>query len=375
MQYSKKYEVLIVGGGLAGLCNAIELAKAGLKVLLVEKKQYPFHKVCGEYVSMEVLDYLKSLGFDPFDYAAKAMQRFQLSDVRGKSIFADLPLGGFSLSRYQFDLGLYELAQEAGADFQLQDEVLAIHPQDSCYQVETKKGRSYQAHLIIGAQGKRSVLDKNLQRAFFQEQTGYSGIKCHYEGDFPEDLVALHNFKGGYCGLSQVETGAVNVCYLIKTQHLKDFGGIEGVERELLSKNPHLYPVFHQWKPIFERKLAISQIYFKAKTRVESGVLMSGDAAGMIYPLAGNGMAMAIHSAKIISTLVKSYFKGNLDRETLEKHYQKAWKGQFATRLSMGRLFQQFFGNPLVSSTAVRSLQLFPFLKKSVIGLTHGKAI
>lgn len=375
MNQSKIQDVLIIGGGLAGLCNAIELARAGLKVLLVEKKAYPFHKVCGEYVSMEVLDYLKSLGFDPFEHGAKSMERFELSSIKGKSVFTDLPLGGFSLSRHQFDLELYHLGLKEGAVFQLEDEVQQVEYSNQLYQVQTKKGKSYQAKLVIGAQGKRSVLDKNMDRSFFKEQSAYSGIKCHYKGEFPEDLVALHNFKGGYCGLSQVETGHVNVCYLVKTSKIKEYGGIDKMEKALLSQNPHLHPVFHQWQPVFEKKLAISQVYFKTKSTVEKGVLMSGDAAGMIYPLAGNGMAMAIHSAKLLSEAIKSYFKGDLDRSSLEQAYQKNWQKEFNSRIRMGRLFQQFFGSPLVSSTAVGGLKLFPFLKKSVIRMTHGKPL
>jgi flavin-dependent dehydrogenase len=375
MSLNTKYDVLIIGGGLAGLCNAIELSKAGLNVILVEKKSYPFHKVCGEYVSMEVAGYVKSLGFDPFEHGAKAMKRFQLSSIKGSSVFVDLPLGGFSISRYQFDLALYEIAQESGTTFVLEDEAQKVEHLEQGYEVSTKKGKSYQAELVIGAQGKRSIIDKNMKRAFFKEQTGYSGIKCHYEGDFPEDLVALHNFKGGYCGLSQVETGHVNVCYLVKTSKIKEFGGIDKMEKELLSQNPHLHPVFHQWKPVFEKKLAISQVYFKQKTIVEDGILMSGDAAGMIYPLAGNGMAMAIHAAKILSSLIKSYFKGDIDIKTLEQEYERSWKNHFSSRVNMGRLFQRFFGSPLVSSTAVGGMRLLPFLRKPVIKMTHGKPV
>lgn len=65
------FNVIIVGGGLAGLASATHLSKKGLSVLLIEKHEYPKHKVCGEYISNEVLPYLNALDFNPFDYGAK----------------------------------------------------------------------------------------------------------------------------------------------------------------------------------------------------------------------------------------------------------------------------------------------------------------
>ena len=67
---NSSHQVIIIGGGLAGLVNAIHLGKKGINVLLIEKNEYPKHKVCGEYISKEVLPYLSYLGIDPFDHGA-----------------------------------------------------------------------------------------------------------------------------------------------------------------------------------------------------------------------------------------------------------------------------------------------------------------
>ena len=58
-------DVIVVGGGLAGLINSILIRKAGFEVTLIERKKYPFHRVCGEYVSNEVIPFLKSEGLFP----------------------------------------------------------------------------------------------------------------------------------------------------------------------------------------------------------------------------------------------------------------------------------------------------------------------
>src|SRR5436190_9748448 len=109
-------DVIIAGGGLAGLTVAILLSRNNIKVLLIEKKTYPFHKVCGEYVSNEVLPFLKSLGFDPFKYGAVALKQLRVSTPSGKSYYAEHDMGGFGLSRYTMDHAMFQITQSSGAE-------------------------------------------------------------------------------------------------------------------------------------------------------------------------------------------------------------------------------------------------------------------
>ena len=114
----KDYQVLIIGGGLAGLVSALHLAKKGVEVLLIEKNSYPKHKVCGEYVSNEVLPYLNSLGIDPVKMGAAKIDKFVLSTISNKLLKTKLPLGGFGMSRYTLDDTLAKEAQKAwGANY------------------------------------------------------------------------------------------------------------------------------------------------------------------------------------------------------------------------------------------------------------------
>ena len=96
-------QVVIVGGGISGLLTAIQLAKAGIPCYVVEKKNYPFHRVCGEYISNETVPFLKSRNLFPDQFNPPRIQRFQLSSVRGKNKILPLDLGGFGISRYTFD--------------------------------------------------------------------------------------------------------------------------------------------------------------------------------------------------------------------------------------------------------------------------------
>ena len=119
------FDVIIVGGGLAGLSSAIHLSKYNLKVLLIEKNNYPKHKVCGEYISNEVLPYLNYLGIDVFSLGAQKIKRFELSTPKSKLLKSNLSLGGFGISRYVLDHALYEKAKSESVQI-LQDIVTDI---------------------------------------------------------------------------------------------------------------------------------------------------------------------------------------------------------------------------------------------------------
>ncbi len=372
----KKKSIGIIGGGLSGLVAAIHLSKNNLPVILFEKDTYPNHKVCGEYVSLEIVPYLKQLGINLSDIKPAAINELQFSDASGKTVNTKLPLGGLGISRYALDEFLYKKAIETGAQF-IHDLVIDINYAEDEFEVITNNNDSFQFELVLGAYGKRSLLDKKLDRQFIDKKSGWLAVKGHYKkSDFPDNLVMLHNFEGGYCGLSKTETGAINVCYLASYNSFKKYKDPIGFKNEVLMQNPHLKDFFQQATPLFEKDLSIAQISFEKKTSIQDHILMLGDAAGLIHPLSGNGMAMAIHSAKIASEAILNYCsEDGTSREDMEKEYQKKWKEQFSSRLQMGNILQKILLNPNLSKFVQRIISSFPFLLPKIISRTHGKPI
>jgi len=366
-------DVIIIGGGLAGLCNAIHLSKLGKKVLLIEKNEYPKHKVCGEYISNEVLPYLDFLEVNPFDSGAVRINNFQLSTTKSNIISAKLPLGGFGISRYTLDLALAEKAKENGVMI-LQDTVLDVTFLKNFFQVETKQNSIFTSKIAIGAFGKRSLLDVKMGRNFIQKKSPYLGVKIHVKGDFKEDLVALHNFKGGYCGVSKVENNAINLCYITNYATFKQYKNIEDFQEQVVFKNNYLKEIFHSSEALFEKPLSISQISFETKKPVENHILMCGDSAGMIHPLCGNGMSMAIQSAQLASKLILNYFNGKIEtRKELEKQYIRQWNRKFSLRLKAGHFIAMLFRKDTIASVLLQILKKLPFLLPIIIKQTHGK--
>ncbi len=367
-------EVLIIGGGLAGLSSAIHLSSAGKQVVLIEKRTYPHHKVCGEYISNEVLPYLRYLKADPAVLFPTQITKLQISNVDGSHCETKLGAGGFGLSRYCFDHFLYERAIAAGCTI-VHQKVDSITFQNDVFEVHTS-GDTYRAKIVLGAYGKRAQLDHALERPFIQKRSGWLAVKAHYKAEHPSDLVALHNFHGGYCGVSKVERDIMNVCYLVNYDSFKGCKNLSAHQEQVMFKNPHLKAMFSQSELLFDQPMTISQISFEDKEKVKGHILMVGDTAGLIHPLCGNGMSMAIHAAAIASTLVLDFLNGAItSRKELEGRYVAQWNAQFKSRIQMGRLLSGILLKPAAANLVMKVLVKFPGLFNPIISLTHGRPI
>jgi len=369
-----KFQVIVVGGGLAGLISSICLQRSGVSTLLIEKKQYPFHRVCGEYISMEVKPFLERMDLFPEHLNPAELNRFKLSDIKGNIAEVKLPLGGFGISRYQLDDFLYQKAFDAGVEVKTKNEVIDIVFHDNEFAVSLKNGEKLTSEFVINAYGKRSKLDKTFDRNFIKKKSPFLGVKYHARIDFPKDVIGLYNFKGGYCGVSHIEDDKVNICYLSRRENLKGHGGIAEMEEAVLHQNPILKDIFGKAEMLFEKPEVINEISFEQKASIENHMLMAGDTAGLITPLCGNGMAMAIHSGYLASSSIIKFYEGKLkSRQELESEYQNVWKKNFSKRLWVGRKTQNLFGNQMRAGLSVQFVKNFPSLAKKLIQQTHGE--
>lgn len=360
-----------MGGGLSGLIAANYLASANIQVAVFEKKEYPFHRVCGEYISNEVVPFLKSLDILPVDFKLPNIQKLQLTSVNGRSALLDLDLGGFGISRFTFDHFLYQKAKQRGVQFYLNTEVDSISFSKNRFEIKTRE-EVFFGDVVIGSFGKRSKLDISLKRSFVKKRSPYVGVKYHIRSKHANDLISLHNFKDGYCGISNVEDGISTLCYLTHRNNLKKFGDLKKMEAAVLCRNPFLKNIFEYSEFLWDKPEVINEISFETKSPVENHILMSGDAAGMITPLCGNGMAMAIHAAKLVSENVMQFCVHEITREELESKYARTWSSHFKKRLWAGRQIQNLFGKEWTSDLAVNLARYSKPVANYLVRKTHG---
>lgn len=376
---SGTYDTAIIGGGLAGLALAIQLAEQGFSVIVFEKEQYPFHRVCGEYISMEAWEFLCSLSLPLDHWDLPRINRLLVTAPDGRKLETKLPLGGFGVSRYKLDAALAGIARSRGVAVMEGAKVDALLPAgDGCELQVRIHGATHHftARVCCGAWGKRSNLDVKWQRPFVADSgtriSNWVGVKYHIRNSWPGDLIGLHNFKDGYCGISRIEDGWNCLCYLTRASNLKGLS-IPQLEATLMSRNPFLEQVLSNSKQREGFPVTISQVSFATKTQVEQGVLLLGDAAGMITPLCGNGMSMALHASKIATTQVSLFLNGQQSRSSMEAAYTLQWRRLFQHRLRTGRLLQRFFGSEKGSNTLVGVMGKLPGLTRTLIRQTHGQ--
>lgn len=371
------YDVAIIGGGLAGLSLSIQCARQGYKTILFEKEKYPFHKVCGEYISFESWGFLEEMGLPLSEMNLPEIKRLIVSAPNGKTIESNLGLGGFGISRYTLDAHLAAIAKEAGVIVLEETKVTDINCNNSPFTIHHSRN-SHEAKVVAGTFGKRSNLDVKWKREFAEKKANklnnYIGVKYHIKTNWPRDTIALHNFSDGYCGISQIEDGKYCLCYLTTANNLQICGNdITELEKKILSQNPQLKKILDSSTILYQSPLTISQISFDKKTQIENHVLLIGDAAGSITPLCGNGMSMALHGSKIAFNCINEFLKGHSTREQMEQQYRQQWKKQFSRRLLIGRSIQRFFGKKWVTNLFILSLKPFPRMVSWLIQQTHGQ--
>lgn len=367
-------DVSIIGGGLAGLTSGIHLSRLGISVIIFEKQKYPRHKVCGEFISNEIIPYLQSLDIDILELKPTQILNTSISIASGKKIHSKLTLGGFGISRFALDNFLYKKALENGCKI-IFESVNDVSFSNDNFQIKTNTNEIYNSKIVFGAFGKRSNLDQKLARPFIQKKSYWLAVKAHYSGNFANDSVELHNFKGGYCGVSKVENDIINICYLADYKTFKKYKNIEEYQQNVLFKNPNLKRIFATSTLLFDKPITISQISFDPKKAVENHILMIGDTAGLIHPLCGNGMAMAIHSGKIASELTLDFINGSISRTELEKKYESSWNHNFKSRIRSGSILASILKISFLSEIMMQMLTSFPFLLPKIIRKTHGKPI
>jgi len=362
-------DVAIVGGGLAGLLLAILLAQKNHSVALIESGTYPRHKVCGEYISLESFNFIERLGIPLGKLDLPNISKLIISDQKGKLLNADLDLGGFGMSRFLLEQELFSVCEELGVKLHTETDFKSFKKIGDHFQIETSKGPRV-SKVLCAAFGKYAP------RSFYKSKAtteNWVGVKHHIEYDHPTNEIVLHNFNGGYCGMSKIENDRSCLCYLVKSSVLKKAGGVNALEANILRSNPLLNEVFEKAKFIFEKPLTISNVTFSVKKPTYEQVFYLGDAAGTIAPLSGNGMSNAFRSAHLLQPLLSQLLHGELNFQECLTAYESQWQRIFAGRIGRGRLIQRFFSKPSITQTSLSLLKAIPIVHRKIIGSTHGK--
>lgn len=369
-----KYDVAIIGGGLAGLALSIDLRKRGYSVLVLEKGNYPRHKVCGEYISMESHDYLLRICPALASLQLPQISHFTLSSTGNQTFQTRLDLGGFGISRYVLEDMLFTEAGKLGVVFMLKCKATnSVYNESEAHYTISAGSATVQASLVCNATGRKSNFETR-ERKTKLTGTHYVGIKYHVRVQRDPRYVEIHNFPGGYCGVSAIEDNQTCLCYIVNAKKLNAVhNSIPELEKVYLYQNSHLKKLFNEATFLFKEPLTISGINFQIKKPATDHSLYLGDAAGSIAPVTGNGMSMALRSAAMLASLADSYIKKAITRQQLLENYTGFWNAGFSYRVRLSRYFQKLSEYPLLTKLCIGLFRPFPGLAGRMIRKSHGE--
>jgi flavin-dependent dehydrogenase len=298
-------EVLILGGGVAGCAASIALARKGRSVTLIEREPAPRHKVCGEFLSGEALDDLRTLGIDVASLGAVPLNYVRLA-VAGRAAEAALPFPAASLTRKALDTALIAEAISAGVRIKQGRSVQALSriPGD-LWQAKLDNGTTLEAPTAFLATGKHDLRGHGRPKDTHQ----WVGFKMYYRLNVAQtadlaDGSELTLYPGGYGGIQPVEDGITNFCCVVQRRYFARAGlRWEGLLAKMKEDCPHLAMRLEGAEPLLEKPITITHIpYGYLRRATEDGLYCIGDQAAVIPSFTGDGISIALHTARQAAT-------------------------------------------------------------------------
>lgn len=324
MQEIADYDVIVIGGGPAGLAAAITARRGGARVLLIERGPYPRHKVCGEFVSAESLGLLnRLLGSNSLLQNSVRISQARLF-LEGRLIVTPVGPPAASISRFDLDASLWNAASAEGVEARQQTTVQRCNGSGP-FQVVTA-AETFTGQAVINASGRWSNLSVSPSMNGDSEKK-WLGLKVHFAEDAPGPSVDLYFFDGGYCGVQpiqlagQQQRGRVNVCAMVEARVASNL-------IQVFAQHPQLLQRSRGWQPV-SQPASTSPLLFRDPEPEQNGLLLAGDAAGFVDPFVGDGISLALRSGALAATSLGAFLCGQASLAEAARCYSQAYREQF----------------------------------------------
>jgi flavin-dependent dehydrogenase len=355
----ERFDAAVVGAGPAGSAAAARIAASGARVVILERDLFPRRKVCGEFLSAEGLESLERLGVRARVEAAgpERIRDGSLDLPAGRRLEFRLRAEGAGVSRAFLDRLLAFRAAEAGAELRCGVRVESIDgsPGDG-YRLHLAGSDTAAARVVVGAWGRWDALDRKLHRRFLARARYFAWSRDYVGGEpWLRGRVQLYVFPGGYCGLSRVEGGAVNLAGVISERARRRLSaGWDAVVDHARAANPALDRDLAALLPGPDGFLGTVPAVFTAKPPSERGMLLVGDAAGVVDPFSGMGQAAALASGILAGDIVAKSLSGELDATRCAEVYAAAWRGAFARPFRWAAVLRRLVLHPVAGRLAAK---------------------
>ena len=364
--HSDKYDVIIAGGGPAGASAAIHLARGGVRVLLVEQKKFPRAKLCGEFISPECHAHFEKLGVAGAMIAPgpAVLDETVFYSTKGHHIGVPSKWFGaraaFGLSRAVMDEVLLRSAQAKGVV--VHEGVNITEPileNGSVAGVRVKidgTHHDFHAPVTIDATGRARILSRRTNPAN-SKRPALVAFKAHLrKTKVAPGACEIYFYPGGYGGLSTVEAGTSNLCFIITAEQVKRWNSDpETVMRESVMKNRRAAYTLESAEASSEWLSASWERFGQQRPSPAPGLLAIGDSAAFIDPFSGSGMLMAFESGELAAQVILRQrnphgygFKADLAAE-----YTASYRRMFHARLRICGLLRRAAFRPRLAELGI----------------------
>jgi menaquinone-9 beta-reductase len=380
------YDVIIAGAGPAGTSAAIHLASQGLRILLIEQKEFPRPKLCGEFISPECFNHFEKLG------VAEAMLSSNPSTItwtvfyssRGHRVSVPSTwFGGgaaLGLSRSAMDNNLFAKAQSL-VDVLQNTTVTDVLQQDGRVRgvrAKTPKDENeYLATLTLDATGRSRILTRRIDHGNRDHvQRGLVAFKAHLTGaEQPNDVCEIYSYPRGYGGLSTVENGISNLCFIVSARDVRRYhSDADTVMHETVMRNQRAAVTLRQAQRCSDWLSVSLDRFGPANPAPKNGLLAVGDSASFIDPFTGSGMLMALESGELVAKVISRQLKalsGTNCLHDLSRDYLNEYRSKFGSRLRISGWLRRTAFNPRLAEMTIIACSLSDSLRNRLARATR----
>jgi menaquinone-9 beta-reductase len=389
------FDVIVAGAGPAGSTLALRLARAGRRTALVDSAVFPRQKVCGEYLSAAAWRILDDLGLGSLRAGAVELDRMQVAVPSGRHLDCPFEAGAMpaTLSRYRFDDALVGAAREAGVELFLERRVRQVHVAEgtvggvSLVDVHhAGEPDELEAPIVVAADGRRSQVVRDTG-TLLGKPAGLVGYKRHLPVDDMRPFagqIAMHSLPGGYLGICPVDDRTLNLCGLLPKQRLQEArGDVTAALRNWLSPRR---PLAGLLDASLERPdesaesdgpgrwITMPDVAPQSAEPLVDGVLYVGDAMQTIEPLTGQGMTIALASARLAAEQILAAPRGRIQSDE-RRRYALEWRRRFGPAIRWSAWFARLLRSPRTVASLMTLTSPSARLSRAILGSVRRRTL